>query len=145
MKRELYPENWEEISMAIRTRAGNKCERCGVVNGASILRSTDDPAKYLIVNDLGEHRTPDGHLYRLSEIPEEFDLNEQLTRIILTVAHLNQNPGDNQPENLACLCQRCHLNHDRPWNVIKCRATWQRKRIIRIERSGQLSLFSTSI
>lgn len=34
-------------------------------------------------------------------------------RIVLTIAHLNHNPADNRPENLAALCQRCHLNHDK--------------------------------
>lgn len=36
------------------------------------------------------------------------------SRVILTVAHLDQNKGNNSFFNLAALCQRCHLNHDRP-------------------------------
>jgi 16S rRNA A1518/A1519 N6-dimethyltransferase RsmA/KsgA/DIM1 with predicted DNA glycosylase/AP lyase activity len=35
------------------------------------------------------------------------------SKVILTVAHINQNKDDNREENLAALCQRCHLNHDR--------------------------------
>jgi len=35
-----------------------------------------------------------------------------LTRIILTVAHLDRNPANNDRDNLAALCQRCHLRHD---------------------------------
>jgi hypothetical protein len=26
--------------------------------------------------------------------------------------HLNHDPGDNRPRNLAALCQRCHMRHD---------------------------------
>lgn len=36
-----------------------------------------------------------------------------LTRVVLASAHLNHDPGDNRPVNLAALCQRCHLAHDR--------------------------------
>jgi len=35
------------------------------------------------------------------------------SKVVLTTAHLNQIPGDNREENLAVLCQRCHLNYDR--------------------------------
>jgi 5-methylcytosine-specific restriction endonuclease McrA len=28
----LYPENWKDISRAIRERAGNRCENCGAEN-----------------------------------------------------------------------------------------------------------------
>lgn len=38
---------------------------------------------------------------------------ERVFRIVLTVAHLNHDRTDNRPENLAALCQRCHLLHDR--------------------------------
>lgn len=36
-----------------------------------------------------------------------------MTKIILTVAHLARDRTNNTPDNLAALCQRCHLNHDR--------------------------------
>jgi len=33
MKRENYPSNWEEISLAVREEAGWRCEFCGAENG----------------------------------------------------------------------------------------------------------------
>lgn len=33
-----YPRNWKEISLRIRDRAGNRCEQCGVGNGAHVER-----------------------------------------------------------------------------------------------------------
>jgi len=33
MKRELYPDDWEAISLRIRERAGWRCEWCGVEYG----------------------------------------------------------------------------------------------------------------
>jgi len=32
--------------------------------------------------------------------------------VVLTVAHLDHDPANNTDENLAALCQRCHLRHD---------------------------------
>lgn len=33
--------------------------------------------------------------------------------VVLTVAHLNQNPKDNRRSNLKAMCQACHLRYDR--------------------------------
>jgi len=35
------------------------------------------------------------------------------SKVVLTIAHVDQNPENNDPENLRAWCQRCHLNHDR--------------------------------
>jgi hypothetical protein len=64
-----------------------------------------------------------------------------IVRIILTVAHLDQNPANNDESNLAALCQRCHLNHDRPFNMPKIKATWRKKRIEAIRATGQQELW----
>lgn len=32
--------------------------------------------------------------------------------VVLTCAHLDQQPENNDPENLRALCQRCHNTHD---------------------------------
>lgn len=37
---------------------------------------------------------------------------DRATRIVLTVAHLDHNPANNELDNLAALCQRCHLKYD---------------------------------
>ena len=34
-----YPKDWKAISARIRERAGDKCEECGVANGATIENS----------------------------------------------------------------------------------------------------------
>lgn len=88
MDRALYPDEWEEISFCIRAvRAKWRCERCGAYQG--------------------EPHPVTGSI------------------VVLTVAHLGIDkpdgaPGDKhdkrdvRPENLAALCQRCHMNYDRP-------------------------------
>ena len=36
----------------------------------------------------------------------------RVTRVYIACAHLNHDPTDNAPRNLAALCQRCHMIHD---------------------------------
>jgi hypothetical protein len=42
--------------------------------------------------------------------------------VVLTVAHLDQDKNNNSFFNLSALCQRCHLNHDRPHHMVKRQA-----------------------
>lgn len=35
------------------------------------------------------------------------------SRVVLTIAHLDHTPENNDPANLRAWCQRCHLNYDR--------------------------------
>ncbi len=39
------------------------------------------------------------------------------SKVILTVAHIDRNKDNNRFNNLAALCQRCHLNHDKEQHV----------------------------
>lgn len=57
--------------------------------------------------------------------------------VILTVAHIDQNPRNNDQENLAALCQRCHLNHDRDQHNRNAAETRHKKRVKRDEERGQ--------
>jgi 5-methylcytosine-specific restriction endonuclease McrA len=49
------------------------------------------------------------------------------SKVILTVAHIDQNKNNNKYSNLAALCQRCHLNHDREHHI-KMRAINKERR-----------------
>lgn len=134
-----YPKNWKQISQSIRDRAGNKCEHCGLANGQWIVRSTDDPSQYLYINKDGEYCRPNGSAIRMSEIPSEY-ADSNLILVVLTVAHLDQDTTNNDPANLKALCQRCHLNHDRPHNIVKrTRTRLENKRRATLD-SGQLPL-----
>lgn len=37
-----------------------------------------------------------------------------LSRVVLTIAHLDHNPSNNSPKNLRAWCQRCHNTYDAP-------------------------------
>lgn len=38
-------------------------------------------------------------------------------KVVLTIAHINQNINDNRLYNLLALCQRCHNKIDMPYRV----------------------------
>ncbi len=44
----------------------------------------------------------------------------RVTRVVLASAHLNHDPDDNRPRNLAALCQRCHMVHDATEHRRRC-------------------------
>lgn len=49
-------------------------------------------------------------------------------KIVLTVAHIDQNTENNNPDNLAALCQPCHLRHDAGQHAANARQTRQKKK-----------------
>lgn len=133
MDRSRYPADWEAISQAIRTRAGNCCEWCGAPNGAVGFRGVHGYFHIVF--------TPEG-----KQVNTEPVAVSRLTRIVLTVAHLGAPlPGDppwrGNPHdkadcrlvNLAALCQRCHLGYDRDDHARHAAATRRRK----IRQAGQ--------
>lgn len=135
--RERYPKDWPEISLRIRERDGWKCKWCGVKNGA--IGSRDKKGRWWPEEDiLG---LDDGEGYEL------FGAVARRIKIVLTVAHLGVDKPDGTPgdvhdkmdcrdDNLAALCQRCHLNYDRDEHIQNAAASRRRRRI----EAGQLEL-----
>ncbi len=86
-----YHPKWSLISRLIRFhRANNRCEWCAAVNYSYVNRKT----RKICLQD-----EPDA------------------TRIVLTVAHIDHDKKNNSFNNLAALCQRCHLKHDLPHHI----------------------------
>ncbi len=121
-----YPKDWKQISIRIRERAGHKCEWCKAPNGRSVLRGQGEhDGTYLIDNTMYCNKT--GDVVRRIVLDSEYNYSRQ-TKIVLTVSHLNHNIADNRDENLAALCQRCHLRHDAAHHAANAKATRDRKR-----------------
>ncbi|MBE7197021.1 MAG: hypothetical protein INR70_04360 [Parafilimonas terrae] len=59
---------------------------------------------------------------------------ETRSKVVLTIAHMDQDPGYNDPANLRALCQRCHNAWDRPHRAVNASRT-------RHLRAGQPDLF----
>lgn len=112
-----YPPDWPDISQRIRERDGHCCKFCGLAQHATGWRDQR------------------GKFYELAEA-QAAPAGEKVVRIVLTVAHLDHDTGNNDDANLAALCQRCHLRHERKQH----RATIGKRQHGRRRLSGQLEL-----
>ncbi len=117
MQWERYLPNWKEISLAHRTLAGWRCEWCKVPNGTYRMGVKGKPYK-----------------------------------VVLTVAHLGTpypdgRPGnkhdkmDVRPENLAALCQSCHLRYDLDEHIQHAKENRHRRRYTQARNAGQHEMF----
>lgn len=134
IKRELrgfYPIDWRELSASIRfRRAKGCCERSGRPHGHSVTTLAD--GRWY---DEAQAQWRDGRGRRVrTNLPQPCDLptdfGHRRTKVSLSCAHLNHDLSDNSAENLAALCQRCHLMHDRPEHLRRRRITYRMRRAI---------------
>ena len=107
----FYPIDWPELSQAIRFgRAKGLCEACARPHKASVLCLSDGRWYH-------DGRWTDGR-GRTCAAPWGPDLDAaRVTRVILATAHLDHDVANSDPSNLKCLCQRCHIIHDRPHHL----------------------------
>lgn len=125
-----YPTNWKtEIRPAILERDGHACKFCKVPNRILVCRGFWK-GKEVWQNDDGQiYDASNGEYYGDSYVGDVW-IGEKyrLTEIILTIAHLDRDNSNNEPENLAALCQRCHLNHDKDQHRANSRKTNEAKK-----------------
>ncbi|MEA5464756.1 hypothetical protein [Leptothoe sp. PORK10 BA2] len=118
MDRSLYPANWDELALQIKTEANWRCTKCG--------RPCRQPGE--AVSALYE-RLPDSWKPLWWEVIG--DVREPRPgRFKLTVAHLDHVPQNCDRTNLKALCAPCHGTYD-----LK---QMGRKRVLKAERHGQL-------
>jgi len=110
-----YPKNWKtEIRPSIMKRAKNRCEICGVRNysvGSYQEKKFVTTAGNLTHDAAGRGELPFKEASELVKHCNEIS-DERLIVIVLTIAHLDHNVSNNDPNNLKALCQRCHNRHD---------------------------------
>jgi 5-methylcytosine-specific restriction endonuclease McrA len=118
-ERKRYPPRaeWRKIRAAILERTEHKCETCGAPNGALIIRDIDDPFVYETHAACGGCAGGDPDCLRA-------------VRIVLTIAHLDHTPENNDPNNLRALCQRCHLRYDAMHHAANARETRRSRKAI---------------
>lgn len=100
-ERDRYPDDWAAISLAIKERAGWRCEcrgECGGVRHTAMVRN-------LLAIDVGS----DTRCLNLHGQPSIWSGS----KVVLTTAHLDHTPENCDPSNLRAMCQACHLNYDR--------------------------------
>lgn len=112
--KKLYPPDWKEIRAYILQRADNKCEYCDAINGSIILRGewNEQPAYQDDDGNIWHEETGKwlGDGYVGDVCPNK--PNKQAIKVVLTIAHLDHNPQNNDEMNLKALCQLHHLRHD---------------------------------
>ena len=126
---------WKAARATARVRAGDLCEgttellghtfedgRCASPNGNLVVRNKANPAVWCLAD---RHRD-DPQLWR------------EPIKVVLTTAHLDHDPSHNDLANLAVLCQRCHLAHDREQHAATRR--WRSLRLAILEH-GQEVMF----
>lgn len=105
-----YPPNWPELTHQVKEEAGWQCEWCHAPHKAIIQRNgPHDPSGWTTVQGVKETGLGWVGTETLTWNRLRF---HGLTKVILTTAHLDRNTKNNDRDNLAALCQRCHLNHD---------------------------------
>lgn len=115
--RSRYPSDWPRIADAIRARAGDTCECCGVPNGAMIRRATSDngiPLWRLATDSAYENGRSAADGSEVIDTGEDTCAWGRAVRVVLTVAHLDHRPENCDPANLRAWCQRCHNTYDAP-------------------------------
>jgi len=53
------------------------------------------------------------HCCEFCGIPN-YTIRENGSKVVLTIAHLDHTPENNDPSNLRALCQKCHNGYDAP-------------------------------
>lgn len=111
--RHFYGREWRLITRPrILARAENRCEQCDVPNHSTVKRIRgfwlEEGASWAL-GTFRRWRTPGGGDWREEGDPPG---RRRKVRIVLTIAHLNHEAGDDRDENLRAWCQWCHLHHD---------------------------------
>ena len=108
----FYPLDWRELSRTIRFgRAKGCCERCRRPHG-QVVQHLGDGRWW--DEQIDVWRNGQGRVLRPLPAPLLADPAMRTTLVVLATAHLDHDPTNNRASNLAALCQRCHLLHDRP-------------------------------
>lgn len=105
-----YPKNWKtEIRPRILGRARNHCEQCGVRDQSHVRRMVDNTAVYRYWSESDNVFLDSDR--RLTAFYDQ-QLWHPAVKIVLTIAHIDQNVENSHDANLAAWCQRCHLMFD---------------------------------
>lgn len=102
--RDRYPAEWEsEIRPAILTRDKFRCQHCKIKQNTRYYR----------------HRGLRMIVHGPFEESHAKTVKARIMKIGLQVAHLDQNPSNNEFSNLLSLCPDCHLKNDHEFNKLK--------------------------
>ncbi len=127
--KEYHPEWKTKIRPDILQRDNNCCKFCGVENKSFGYRDADGKFyPFKLIDDALNDR---GYDYFSNELKNCYDKKGNPTKgitIVLTIAHLDHDKTNNDYENLAALCQKCHLGIDLKHHMKNARETNRKKK-----------------
>lgn len=135
--RALYPADWPAISLEAKVRAAWQCTHAGCsAKQYDYGYWHGDPLRWVRIG--GPMKTyaearrlaAEEHWSRFGDEPGDY----KILVIVLTVAHLDHDPTNCAPDNLAAMCQRHHLAYDHHHHRANAQAT-------RRAKAGTLELF----
>lgn len=98
-----YSEDWnDKIRPDILRRDLYKCTRCGIRHRAYVVKSDSGQYVEITVQQMVQFR----------------EQGKKAFRIFLQIAHLDNDPSNNDYSNLAALCPPCHLLNDAEWKKL---------------------------
>lgn len=116
IERDRYRPDWDDFSHKLKCAANWTCQRCG-----KVCRRKGESVE-AFANRRFEPKSA-----------AWADAIAHPQRYCLTVAHLDQNPANDEPANLQVLCAPCHLKHDRLHLVGNAYAKRERRGQLRLE------------
>lgn len=109
--RARYPKDWPQIVARIRERARNKCENCGVRNGAWGFREDG------VFHRVNKRAMIDAVKRGREWVRPPFNFGpHRIIVIVCTTAHLDHVPEHVDDDNLRFWCQKCHLAYDHKYH-----------------------------
>jgi hypothetical protein len=119
--RARYPKDWKAISVAAKERAGWKCAHAGCnarqysvgrwLSGAGGVLTWTPHADYASDFTYAKQMAAEYSFFLFGDGPVPKG-EAPVIVIVLTTAHLDHDPTNCAPENLAPMCQRHHLAYD---------------------------------
>ncbi len=123
-----HPIDWRELSLSIRfRRAKGWCEGCGRPHGRTVIHLGDGR---WWGDERQSWRCGEGKVVRRRPQPVEHGPPGRSTRVVLATAHLDHDPFNDVPQNLAALRQRCHILHDKAERLRQRRLTYLARRAL---------------
>ncbi len=71
-----------------------------------------------------------GKAVRRMSPPHSIFLSARTTRVVLAACHRDHDPMNNEGSNLAALCQRCHILHDKAEHLRRRSLTYLARRAL---------------
>ncbi|WP_020395373.1 hypothetical protein [Thiolinea disciformis] len=115
----LYPANWKQLSTDLKAKAGWECQGCGMPQ-YGLAFWDEGLGRYQLIkgnrfyDQLEYTESYKSAIAAKQHLEQWCDYPNKLIIIVLTVAHLDHDPTNNDPSNLRVLCGRCHLQYDEP-------------------------------